>query len=117
MLGAMSALAQSTATLSGIVTDPSGAVVTGAQVKVISLATGLTRELVTDDAGVYSAPSLQPGDYTVQVTAAGFSLYTVQKLTLDVDQRVTINAKLSVTAAGETVSMCRAARRRWRRRA
>jgi hypothetical protein len=105
VLGAMSALAQSTATLSGTVTDPSGAVLPGAQVKVISLATGLTRELVTDGAGVYSAPSLQPGDYTVQVTAAGFSLYTVQKLTLDVDQRVTINAQLSVTAAGAVVDV------------
>ncbi len=75
------------------------------RLKVISLATGLTRELVTDGAGVYSAPSLQPGDYTVQVTAAGFSLYTVQKLTLDVDQRVTINAQLSVTAAGAVVDV------------
>ena len=105
VFGAMSAWAQSTATLSGIVTDPSGAVVAGAQVKVISLATGLTRELVTDGAGEYSAPSLQPGDYTVQVTAAGFSQYTVQKVTLDVDQRVAINAKLSVTSAGEIVDV------------
>ncbi len=105
VFGAMSALAQSTATLSGVVTDPSGAVVSGAQVKVISLATGLTRELVTDGAGVYSAPSLQPGDYSVQVTSAGFSQFTVQKVTLDVDQRMTINAKLSVTSAGEVVDV------------
>ena len=103
--GAMSALGQSTATLSGIVSDPSGAVVAGAQVKVTSLATGLTREMVTDASGVYSAPSLQPGDYTVTVTSAGFSPFTVQKLTLDVDQRMTINAKLSVNSAGEIVDV------------
>ena len=103
--GTMSASAQSTATLSGIVTDPSGAVVAGAQVKVISLATGLTRELVTDGAGVYSAPSLQPGDYTVQTTATGFGLYTVQKVTLSVDQRVTINVQLSVSSAGAVVDV------------
>jgi type 1 fimbria pilin len=44
--------AQSTATLSGTVTDPSGAVVPGAQVTVHSLATGLDRQLVTDSAGL-----------------------------------------------------------------
>jgi hypothetical protein len=105
VFGAMSALAQSTATLSGTVSDPSGAVLPGAQVKVISLGTGLTREMVTDGAGVYSAPSLQPGDYTVQVTAPGFGQYTVQKVTLDVDARVSINAQLSVTAAGAVVDV------------
>src|SRR5258707_146304 len=105
VFGAMSAMAQSTATLSGIVTDPSGAVVSGAQVKVISLATGLTRELVTDEAGVYSAPSLIPGDYMVQATASGFSQYTVQKVTLSVDQRVTINMKLSIASAGAVVDV------------
>src|SRR3984885_4772931 len=71
--------AQSTATLSGIVTDPSGAVVPGAQVTVHSLATGLDRQLVTDSAGLYVVPSLEPGDYQVQVKASGFSQYTVQK--------------------------------------
>src|SRR2546425_7929484 len=82
--------AQSTATLSGVVTDPSGAVVPGAQVTVHSLATGLDRQLVTDSAGLYTAPSLVPGDYQVQAKAAGFSLYTVKKVTLEVDQRATL---------------------------
>jgi hypothetical protein len=61
--------AQSTATLSGVVTDPSGAVVPGAQVTVHSLATGAERALVTDSAGLYVAPSLEPGDYQVQAKA------------------------------------------------
>jgi hypothetical protein len=97
--------AQSTATLSGAVTDPSGAVVPGAQVTVHSLATGLDRQLVTDSAGIYVVPSLEPGDYEVQAKAAGFSQYTVKKVTLQVDQRVTVNMALAVSSAGETIQV------------
>ncbi len=97
--------AQSTATLSGVVTDPSGAVVPGAQVTVHSLATGLDRQLVTDNAGLYVAPSLVPGDYQVQVKASGFSLYTVKQVTLEVDQRVAVNMALALSTAGETVQV------------
>jgi hypothetical protein len=98
-------LAQSTATLSGTVTDPSGAVVPGAKVIVHSLATGAERALVTDDAGLYVAPSMEPGDYQVQAIAQGFSQYTVKKVTLQVDQRVTVNMALAVSSAGETVQV------------
>jgi hypothetical protein len=98
-------LAQSTATLAGTVTDPSGAVVPGAQVTVHSLATGLDRQLVTDSAGLYVAPSLVPGDYQVQAKAAGFSQYTVKSVTLDVDQHVTVNMALALSTAGETVQV------------
>jgi hypothetical protein len=97
--------AQSTATLSGTVTDPSGAVVPGAKVIVHSLATGAERALVTDDAGLYVAPSMEPGDYQVQAIAQGFSQYTVKKVTLQVDQRVTVNMALAVSSAGETIQV------------
>ncbi|HSY34673.1 MAG TPA: carboxypeptidase-like regulatory domain-containing protein [Acidobacteriaceae bacterium] len=102
---ATGAWAQSTATLSGIVTDPSGAAVAHAQVVVHSLATGLERTVTTDDAGAYVVPSLQPGDYKVQVTAAGFSATTIEKVTLQVAQSVTVNPKLAVASAGETVQV------------
>jgi Carboxypeptidase regulatory-like domain/TonB dependent receptor len=97
--------AQSTATLSGIITDPSGAVVPKAHVTVHSLSTGADRTIDTDSAGLYAVPSLQPGDYKVQATAAGFSGYTVEKVTLDVDRQVTLNIHLSVASAGETVEV------------
>jgi hypothetical protein len=104
-IGSAGAWAQSTATLSGTVTDPTGAVVPGAHVTVHSLATSLDREVVTDGAGLYAVPSLQPGDYQVQIVAAGFSRYTVQTLSLSVDQRATLNARLAVTSSGETVNV------------
>ena len=104
-VGIGSGFAQSTATLSGAVTDPSGAVVPNARITVHSLATGIDRVVVTDEAGLYAVPSLEPGDYQVQVAAAGFSLYTVQKVTLGVDQRVTVNMALAVSSAGETIQV------------
>jgi hypothetical protein len=105
ILGTVGALGQSTATLSGVITDPTGAVVVDAQVKIHSLATGSERITVTDSSGVYAVPSLQPGEYSVQITAAGFSLYTVQKVNLDVDQKANLNIKLAVSSAGETVQV------------
>jgi hypothetical protein len=102
---AISGSGQSTATLSGTVTDPSGAVLPNATVKVHSIATGSDREIKTDGAGGYVVPSLQPGDYEVQATAPGFSPFRVQKVTLDVAKSVTVNMKLSIESAGETVQV------------
>ena len=99
------AWAQSTATLSGVVTDPTGAAVGHAQVVVHSLATGLDRTVTTDGAGAYVVSSLQPGDYKVQVTAAGFSAVTIEKVTLQVAQSLTVNPKLAIASAGETVQV------------
>ena len=93
---AVGAWGQSTASLSGTVTDPSSAVIVNAQVTVHSLATGADRVVETDSAGLYLVPSLQPGDYRVKVTAPGFSANTVPKITLDVDRQITLNMHLSL---------------------
>jgi hypothetical protein len=96
---------QSTATISGVVTDPSGAVVPNAKIHVTSLSTGLVRDTVTDGAGIYLVPSLQPGDFKLEVQAAGFGAYTVSKFQLDVDQKETLNAKLAIGSEGQTVEV------------
>jgi hypothetical protein len=102
---ALGAWAQSTASLSGTVTDPSGAVVPNAQVTVHSLETGLDRVVKTDSAGLYDVPSLQPGDYKVEAVASGFGTYVMPKVTLEVGGAVTVNINLKVSAAGETVQV------------
>jgi hypothetical protein len=102
-LFSIAALAQSTATLSGTITDPTGAVIAGARVTVHSLTTAIDRTLVTDGAGLYVAPSLQPGDYKVSASAPGFASSTVQKVTLQVDQQVALNLHLPIQSAGDTV--------------
>jgi hypothetical protein len=104
-ISSSAAWAQSTATLSGTLTDPSGAVVPHAHVVVHSLATGADRAIDTDAAGLYVVPSLQPGDYSVKATAAGFSAYSVEKVTLDVDEKVTVDMHLALTSSGETVQV------------
>src|SRR5882724_7787260 len=61
-----------TGSILGTVTDPSGAVVSGATVTIKSLSTGATRTLTTTQAGTYSAAALEPGQYTVNFRQTGF---------------------------------------------
>lgn len=98
-------LAQSTSTLSGTVKDPSGAVLPGAQVVVHNLGTGLERVITSDSAGQYVVPSLPPGDYSIQVTAAGFGAYTLQRLTLLVDAKTNLDVAMTIASAGENIQV------------
>lgn len=97
--------AQSTSTLSGTVKDPSGAALPGAQISIRNTGTGAERLLSSDSAGQYVAASLPPGDYSVKVTATGFSAYTVQHLTLAVDAKANLDVPLALASAGETVQV------------
>src|SRR5690349_15790587 len=60
------------ATLSGTITDPAGAVVSGAHVTAVNTATGLKVEARSNDAGFYVIPNLGAGEYQVDVNASGF---------------------------------------------
>ncbi|HEX4067115.1 MAG TPA: carboxypeptidase regulatory-like domain-containing protein [Acidobacteriaceae bacterium] len=103
--GVVAASAQSTASLSGTVADPSGAVVPGAQITVHALATGTDRTTRSDSAGAYSVAALQPGNYSITVVASGFATYKVPSMALLVDQSATMNARLSIASAGEVVNV------------
>src|SRR6476660_5293425 len=59
-------------TLRGTVTDPNGAVIPNAAVKVTDQTTGLSRDLTTDGEGNYEAAALKPGTYKISITASGF---------------------------------------------
>jgi hypothetical protein len=102
-LTASAGYAQSTATLSGSVTDPTGALISQAKVTIHGLATGVDRVVSSDSAGNYVVPSLQPGNYSVLVQAAGFADYRLSSVTLQVAQSVTANVQLGLAAAGEIV--------------
>ena len=97
--------AQSTATLTGVVTDPTGAAVAGATVTIHGLDTGLNRTLQTDSGGVYTAASMQPGNYSVTINAAGFGPFAVKQVMLQVDQRTAVDAKLTLGNSAQTVEV------------
>lgn len=90
------------ATLTGVITDPAGALVPGATITVTNKATGIKRETTSNDTGLYVLPNLTPGEYDVRVEATGFSTkVSSEPIALLVGQTVTLNAELGLTA-GQT---------------
>ena len=93
------------ATLSGIVTDPSGAAVNGAEVTIKNLATGVTRAVKTNNDGFYSAPNLLPGTYEVSAAEAGFATMVQSNVQLAVASQQTLNITLKVGKSTEQVEV------------
>ncbi|HEX6182293.1 MAG TPA: TonB-dependent receptor [Pyrinomonadaceae bacterium] len=91
------------ATLRGVVTDPNGAAIVGAQVTAVHAGTGTTREGQTDDEGLYTFPNLPPGAYNVRVSAKGFAEGT-KGVMLPVGQ--TASADISLGVAPVTEEVC-----------
>jgi len=90
--------------IQGTITDASGAVVPGANIVVVSADTGFTKTLTSDSAGYYSIGPLNPGPYTVTVTAAGFSKLEV-KTSIRTGTATSGNFKLTLGAASDTVEV------------
>ena len=88
--------ADSYATLTGRVIDPSGRAVPSAQILVHNLATLLDYAVTTNNEGIYEIPALAVGAYRVQVRARGFRLYTAEALTMDVARTVVLDVHLEV---------------------
>src|ERR1700730_14131754 len=93
------------ATLSGTVTDQSGGVVPKADVAILNTATADARTVSTNADGIYSAPNLQPGPYSVTVTAAGFSKAVQTGLTLTVGATQVLNISMQVGQSSQTVEV------------
>jgi hypothetical protein len=91
--------------VSGLVTDPGGAVISGAKVVLLSPETGVTQRTVTTSAGLYTFISLNPGVYKVTVSQAGFKSFAQEKITVNVDQVTEVNIALQIGAATETVTV------------
>jgi hypothetical protein len=93
------------ATLNGRVTDSSGAVIPNVRVEVKNSQTNQVTPVVTDAVGVYTAPFLPPGTYTISADAAGFKTFTREGLVLNVSQTVTVDLVLEVGSQAERVTI------------
>lgn len=94
-----------TATISGNITDSSGAVVVGASVTVVNTDTGFRRQTASNDLGQYNLPGLTPGTYDMTVEFTGFKRSERRRLTLQVDQNARIDVALELGQVTETVEI------------
>lgn len=103
-VGSLPGFAQTvTGTITGLVTDPSGAVVVGATVTAENTATGVQTIAQTNGVGAYSIRFLPIGTYALSVDAKGFTLQKVNSITLEIDQTAKINVQLKISSAQTTV--------------
>jgi len=97
-------LAAVTGDISGTVIDPNGAVITGANVTVKSLATGTVRTVTTSDVGQFSVPQLELGTYEVKIEKAGFKGY-VEKAIVRSGENTRLSISLALGTAEAVVSV------------
>src|SRR6266850_2070152 len=93
------------ASLQGIVADSTGATVAGVDVLIVSIATGATWDVKTDATGRYRVPVLQPGDYEVHVSRAGFQPVVRRGVQLTVGQNAVIDVQLEVGSLTDEVTV------------
>ncbi len=94
-----------TADLVGKVSDPTGAVVPGAKIKVTNPATGFARESVTGETGHFAVPQLMAGTYKVTVEASGFTTSVYEKVELAVGAKQELDVILKVGSGQTTLTV------------
>ena len=94
-----------TGSITGTITDSSGATLGGVSVTVTQVETNSAHTVTTSDAGVYRVPQLAPGHYTVKVEKAGFKSYEQNGFVLAIDQVAAVDAKLELGSEQQTVTV------------
>src|SRR5437868_3075173 len=94
-----------TATLSGMVSDPSGSAIPAAQVTLSSSTEKVSRPTVTDTAGQYVIPAITPGTYELVVRASGFQPQTLTGIILASGQGSTLNVSMKISAAQQEMTV------------
>lgn len=93
------------AILTGTITDPSGAAVVSATVSIRNVETGIATVTRTNGAGIYSAPNLLPGEYTVSAESSGLMSGELPALTLSVGAKQILNVRMGLAAVAQTVDV------------
>ncbi len=91
--------------LTGLVSDPSGAVVSGATVTITNLGTNYAQTIKTDNTGVYLIKPVEPGKYSMKINALGFAGYVQTGIVIHANEYATLDVHLKVGTTGETVSV------------
>jgi hypothetical protein len=91
--------------IAGTVEDPSGAIIGGAKVTIHNVATNAEVSLTADSSGYFKAPLLEPGTYTVSLSASGFASYKADGVLVQVGQVSTIEPRLALASATSTVEV------------
>lgn len=99
------AFGQTTATITGTVSDSTGAVLPGVEITVTNTGTGQVRNLITNEVGRYYVPALNPGSYTVSATLTGFEVVIRSGITLTVGADVIINLTLTPGQLSEKIEV------------
>jgi hypothetical protein len=92
-------------TISGVVTDPSGAVISQAQISISNTAAGVNRDVTTDRVGFYTVPNLLPGTYDVAVTAAGFATVVQPNIIVTVGAEQVLDIAMQVGQRTEKIEV------------
>jgi hypothetical protein len=92
-------------TVSGLISDPSGAVIAGADILIANDETGVQYSAKTNGSGIYLVSDLPPGSYRLQVSKIGFKTLIKPDIVLNVQDALAINFTLPIGAASETVTV------------
>ncbi len=91
--------------LTGNVTDPSGAAVPGVHVEALNVKTGVTREAASDASGIYLFSELQPGTYRVTMSAANFGTKVTENVLVEANATRRVDVQLQLSQQVETVTV------------
>jgi hypothetical protein len=103
--GSTTAYADITGSISGIVTDSSGAVIPGAKVIATAVSTNVQHTTVTDAKGFYAFPALNVDVYTVTLAQSGFDQFLMSGITINANSAVRVDIKLAVGKVSNTVEV------------
>jgi len=101
----LSAQSGGTGAISGTVVDPTGAMVVGAQVKILNVATGYTRSAQSNDHGIYLFSVLPPGQYTLEATKQGFKTASSPYVQVTVAETKVLDIRMETGTVTETVTV------------
>lgn len=99
------AFAQANSAVTGIVTDQTGAAISGADITLIDPATGISHATVSGSTGLYSIAGLNPANYDLKVTVKGFETYVQKGVVVNVSSTARVDVQLTVGAQSQTVTV------------